>query len=132
MILVNFSHPLNAEQRAQIERLVGREIDRVIEVRVHFDQGRSFVEQVHELIGGVGLSSPWGWRRAIIIPPSLNTIAVTLLAELHGRMGYFPPIVRMRPVEGVLPPRFEAAEIIDLQQVYDVGVDSMVRGVRDE
>ena len=128
MILVNFSHPLSAEQRAQIEQLAGQEIDQVVEVKVHFDQSLPFAEQVHELIKKVGLSSPWGWRRAIIVPPSLNIIAVTLLAELHGRMGYFPQVVRMRPVEDVLPPHFEVAEIIDLQEVYNVGVDSMVRG----
>jgi len=42
-----------------------------------------------------------------------------LLAELHGRMGYFPPIVRLRPVPNALPPRFEVAEIINLQAVRE-------------
>jgi hypothetical protein len=51
--------------------------------------------------------------------PSLNTIAALLLAELHGRMGYFPPVLRLRPVSGVTPPRFEAAEIINLQEIRD-------------
>jgi hypothetical protein len=41
------------------------------------------------------------------------------LAELHGRMGYFPPILRLRPVEGAIPPRFEVAEIINLQALRD-------------
>jgi hypothetical protein len=50
-------------------------------------------------------------------PPSLNVIAVTLLAELHGRMGYFPPVVRLLPVAGSVPPRFEVAEMISLQAV---------------
>ncbi|MCS7301391.1 MAG: CRISPR-associated protein Csx15 [Fimbriimonadales bacterium] len=46
-------------------------------------------------------------------------IAATLLAELHGRMGYFPPVLRLRPVEGAVPPRFEVAEILNLQQIRD-------------
>ena len=50
----------------------------------------------------------------LIIPPALDFIAVALLAHLHGRMGYFPDCVRLRPVEGARPPRFEVAEIIEL------------------
>ena len=42
-----------------------------------------------------------------------------MLAELHGRLGYFPPVLRLRPVEGALPPRFEVAEILNLQDVRD-------------
>jgi hypothetical protein len=34
-------------------------------------------------------------------------------------MGYFPPVLRLRPVEGALPPRFEAAETLNLQGVRD-------------
>jgi hypothetical protein len=118
MILLNFGHPLSAEQRAQIEQLAGQAIGRLIELPIHFDQGRPFAEQVRALVDSVGLSAE-EWQHAAIFvnPPTLSTIAVTLLAELHGRMGYFPPVVRMRPVEDVLPPRFEAAEIINLQQV---------------
>jgi hypothetical protein len=51
--------------------------------------------------------------------PSLNHIAACVLAELHGRMGYFPTILRMRPVAGSTPPQFEVAEIINLQAVRD-------------
>ena len=41
------------------------------------------------------------------------------LAELHGRMGYYPPVVRLRPVPDSLPPRYEVAEILNLQAVRD-------------
>jgi hypothetical protein len=44
---------------------------------------------------------------------------VALLAELHGRMGYFPTCIRMRPVAGARPPRYEVAEALDLQTVRD-------------
>ncbi|MGH2522324.1 MAG: CRISPR-associated protein Csx15, partial [Anaerolineales bacterium] len=39
--------------------------------------------------------------------------------ELHGRMGYFPPLIRLRPVQEALPPRYEVAEILNLQAVRD-------------
>jgi hypothetical protein len=42
-----------------------------------------------------------------------------LLAELHGRMGYFPAIVRLRPMPESVPPRFEVAEVINLQAVRE-------------
>jgi len=51
--------------------------------------------------------------------PSLNFIAALLLAELHGRMGYFPPILRLRPAEGSVPPRYAVAEILNLQALRD-------------
>ncbi|MCS7259673.1 MAG: CRISPR-associated protein Csx15 [Anaerolineae bacterium] len=118
MILLNFGHPLTAEQRRQIEQLAGQPIDRLIEVPTHFDHAQPFAEQVRALVDSLGLTSE-EWQHAAIFvnPPTFSAIAMTLLAELHGRMGYFPPVVRMRPVEDVLPPRFEAAEIINLQQV---------------
>jgi len=34
-------------------------------------------------------------------------------------MGYFPPVLRLRPVKDALPPRFEPAEILNLQALRD-------------
>jgi len=42
-----------------------------------------------------------------------------VLAEIHGRCGYFPPIVRLRPIKDSLPPRFEVAEILNLNAVRE-------------
>ena len=46
-------------------------------------------------------------------------IAACVLAELHGRMGYFPTIVRLRPVAGSVSREYELAELIGLQDVRD-------------
>ncbi len=120
MILLNFTHPLTAEQLAQIKALTGQAIQRVVDAPAHFDHAHPFVQQVRQLVDGLGLTSiEWQQTPLLINPPALNAIAVTLLAELHGRMGYFPPVVRLRPVEGALPPRYEVAEIINLQAVRD-------------
>lgn len=68
----------------------------------------------------VGLSSvEWQTTPILLNLPTLNVIAGTVLAELHGRMGHFPPIVRLRFVEGNVPSEYEVAEIINLQQVRD-------------
>ncbi len=41
------------------------------------------------------------------------------MAELHGRTGHFPASIRIRPVSEVTPPRYEVAEVINLQQVRE-------------
>jgi len=72
---------------------------------------------VRELADSMGLTSAeWQQAPLLVNPPALSAVAVTLLAELHGRMGYFPPAVRLCPVEDALPPRYQVAEIINLQQ----------------
>ncbi len=118
--LLNFSHPLTADHLTQVEALTGQTIGRVVNVPVQFDVATSFVTQVGALVDGIGLS-PVEWQTAplLVNPPALNVIAVMLLAELHGRMGYFPPVVRLRPVVNALPPRFEVAEVINLQAVRE-------------
>ena len=125
MILLNFAHPLTEEHLAQIERLTGQKPGRVIVISSQIDPQRPLAPQIVAMADAAGLS-PEEWQTAPILvnPPALNFSAVTLLAELHGRMGYFPPVLRMRPVVGpdgqrVVPPQFEVAEIINLQAVRD-------------
>lgn len=90
------------------------------EVPVQLDHARGFHEQVLELLERVGLSATeWQTTPLLVNLPSLSVIAATLRAELHGRMGYFPPVIRLRPVEGAVPPRFEVAEILNLQHIRD-------------
>lgn len=121
MILLNFAHPITDAQKAQIEAIAGQRVERVLELPVQFDPARPFHPQVLELLDHVGLSATeWQTTPILINLPSMNVIAAILLAELHGRMGYFPAILRLRPVEGAVPPRFEVAEIINLQQIRDM------------
>lgn len=121
MILINFSHPVTTEQRAQIEALTGQPITRTIERPARFDTAEPFAPQVAALVESVGLSpAEWQTEPLLLILPSLNFGTAVLLAELHGRCGYFPPIVRIRPVPDSLPPRFEVAEIINLQTIREV------------
>jgi len=106
MHIINFTHPLRPEQVADIERLTGQAVERVIEAPAQFDQARDFIPQVAALADACGLTpAEWQTTPLVIVPPALNFIAVTLLAELHGRMGYFPSCVRLRPVAGSVPPR---------------------------
>lgn len=120
MILLNFSHPLTPEQQRQIEALTGRPIERIIEVHSQIDPQQLLVQQVADLVDQAGLSPvEWQTLPLLINPPSLNFIAIVLLAELHGRCGYFPAHLRLRPAQGSLPPRYEVAEVLDLQALRD-------------
>jgi hypothetical protein len=121
MILLNFSHPITEEQQTQIEALIGKKIERIHHDLVQFDHAEPYLPQLAKVMDHLPLSPQELQSAAVlVILPSFNAIAALVLAELHGRMGYFPPIVRMRPVEGAIPPKYEAAEILNLQNVRDV------------
>ena len=66
----------------------------------NFDTQRPFEEQVKELIQGLGLTAAEFQPPLLVNLPSLASIAALVLAELHGRLGHFPAILRLRPVEG--------------------------------
>lgn len=120
MILINFSHPITPDQLAQIAALTGREPARILAALPQFDEQEPFTPQLATLLDQVDLTpAQWQTEPILLVPPALSFITAALLAELHGRMGYFPPIVRIRPVAGVLPRRFEVAEIIDLQALRE-------------
>lgn len=120
MLLLNFSHPFSAEQLEQIaQRLEGR-MPRVIEVRCQLDPSGDFCAQMRSFVDDLKLdAATWQTERLLVNLPSLSVIAAAVLAELHGRAGYFPPVVRMRPVPGAVPPRYEVAEIVSLQDLRD-------------
>ena len=120
MLILNYSHPLTPDQRSQLEALTGQPIAEVRDIPTQVDVSAPLAPQATALADAAQLS-PAEWQTAplLLVPPSLNFAAAALLAELHGRMGYFPPIVRLRPVSGALPPRYEVAEIINLQALRD-------------
>jgi hypothetical protein len=120
MLLLNFSHPLTAAQHSQIETLAGQPITDLRELPLQFDEQQPFAPQVRTLVAAIDLSpAAWQTTPLLVLLPSLNFIAAALLAELHGRMGYFPPMVRTRPVAESVPRRFEVAELLDLQAIRE-------------
>jgi len=120
MILLNFAHPLTPEQLGQVQAAIDQPVTRLVDLPVSFDHNQPYLPQLQDLMARLDLS-PQAWQSEplLVNPPSLNFITALLLAELHGRMGYFPPIIRLRPVPGSLPPRYEVAEILNLQAVRD-------------
>ena len=120
MFLINFSHPLNEQQLRRITELIGHDVEQVFEVPTQIDVTAPAAEQVCALVNAVGLTPrQWQTTPLLIVPPGLSPIACTLLAELHGRCGYFPPLIRIAPNSAMVPPGFEVAEIINLQLVRE-------------
>jgi len=121
MIILNFTHPLTESQNQQIEMLTKTDITSVHHIPCQFDNQQPLLPQIDALLNKVPLT-PQEWQNLPILvnPPGLAAAAAALLAECHGRMGYFPSLIRIRPIDGSPLPRFEIAEILNLQAVREL------------
>ncbi len=115
--LINFAHPITDEQKSQIENIVNEPIN-IVNIPTQLDndadfgpQATALVDQAVEALGGPEAIQT---TPVVVNLPGLAPAAAAVLAELHGRMGYFPPVLRLKPVPGPVR-RFEVAEVIDLQ-----------------
>ncbi len=116
-LLLNFAHPLTPEHVAAVERLAGRPVGAVRDepTQSFIDNSKPLTPQVAAIVDGLGLT-PREWQNAPILVnlPGYAPAAAVLLAELHGRMGHFPAVVRLRPVPQTTPTLYEVAEIVNL------------------
>ena len=55
---------------------------------------------------------------AVVKVRSYAPAAFVLLAELHGRIGHFPTLIRLRPRSGPVT-TYEVAELLNLQAARD-------------
>ena len=120
MLILNFAHLLTREHIERVETLTERKVDEVIALPVQFDNDKPFEPQLRVLMDKITLTSEdWQTRPILVNLPSLNTIAALLLAELHGRMGHFPAVLRLRSIANSTPTEYEVAEIINLQKIRE-------------
>ena len=119
--VVNFTdHPLTEAQRAQLADLIDLPLAGIVDVPAHVDLQDPLVPQVQALVESVKWDTEtWQTQPIVINPPGLAPLTAVLLAELHGRLGYFPTLMRVRPVADVVPRRYEVAELLNLQAVRD-------------
>ncbi len=119
MLILNFTHPLTDEHRTQIEALAGIAIDEIRTIPVQIDQAQPLEPQIRALVDSAGLTSEeWQTRLLLINSPGYAPAAFVLLAELHGRIGHFPSLIRLRPKAGPLP-AYEVAEVLNLQSIRE-------------
>ena len=119
MLILNFTHPLTSEQRTQIEILADAPIEEVRTMTVQIDQNEPLDPQITNIVDAVGLSSEeWQTRPLLINPPGYAPAAFVLLAQLHGRIGHFPALIRLRPKAGPVT-TYEVAELLNLQTIRE-------------
>jgi len=119
MLILNFAHPLTDEHKAQIEHLASVSVDEIRTIPVQIDQGKPLQQQISAIVDAAQLSpQEWQTRPLLINPPGYAPAAFVLLAELHGRMGHFPTLLRLRPKPGPVT-TYEVAELLNLQTIRD-------------
>lgn len=120
MLILNFSHPLTNEQQAQIETFANTSIAEVRDIPVQINEEEPLEPQIVSIVEATGLSSEELQTLPLLInPPGYAPAAFVLLAELHGRIGHFPALIRLRPKPGPVI-SYEVAELLNLQSIRDV------------
>ncbi|ABI69819.1 conserved hypothetical protein [Syntrophomonas wolfei subsp. wolfei str. Goettingen G311] len=90
------------------------------DINAQIDPQIDVITQIEAMLDNAGLNQQeWQTMPILINLPSLNYSTAILLAMLHGRMGYFPAILRMKPEPETIPPRFVVAEIINLRALRE-------------
>jgi hypothetical protein len=119
VIILNFSHPITDEQQAQIVELAGVASPDTRSIPVQIDQRQPLTAQISRLVDAIGFTSQeWQTLDLLINPPGYAPAAFVLLAELHGRIGHFPSLIRLRPRPGPIT-TYEVAELLNLQSIHD-------------
>jgi hypothetical protein len=119
MIILNFSHPITDEQQAQIAKLAGAASTDTRAILLQIDQLQPLAAQISRLVDAIGFTAQeWQTLELLINPPGYAPAAFVLLAELHGRIGHFPSLIRLRPRPGPIT-TYEVAELLNLQSIRD-------------
>lgn len=120
MRIVNFSHPLTERNLEEIKTLAGSEVIEVINAQRHLNLDKPLEQQIEGWLEELGIApEEWQTQPTLFNLPALNYGAAVLLAMLHGRMGYFPPVLRLRPDTAGMVPRFVVTEILNLQAIRE-------------
>jgi len=120
-LILNFVRPLSSAQLRQLENLLGV-LPEVIDVPgtpVQFANDSPLAEQVVKVLDSAALTlEEWGSLLFIVNPPGLASAVAAVLAEVHGRSGHFPHIIRMTPSPEDKAV-FNVTEIVKLQNIRD-------------
>lgn len=118
--VLNYSgHPVLPGQKLEIEKLMHWTSSDVINVTIgNVPEDNTFTATVLQAVESTGFSAEeWQTTPLVVIPSGYSAIWSVVLAELHGRLGYFPDVVRLRPAPSGSVEKFEVAEILNLGEI---------------
>ncbi len=127
MILINCGVVFKPLQISQAEAFLHEPITRVINVSINVDPDQEMLPQFKKSMSKLNLTNLDLRAEPVVVNlPQQNYLAGMVLAELHARMGYFPPIIRVRMTTSGILPYYEVAEMIDLQAMEDQLNNSLI------
>jgi len=118
--VLNYSgHPVLPGQKLEIEkRMYWTSCDVINVMFGNVPEDHNFATTIIQAVEGTSLSpEEWQTTPLVVIPPGYSAIWSVVLAELHGRLGYFPDVVRLRPAPSGSAEKFEVAEILNLGEI---------------
>ena len=130
-LILNFVRRLTAAQLVQLQDLLGT-LPEVIDlpgIPVQFPNNHPLAETAAEVVDSAGLTlDEWASLSLIVNPPGFAPAAAAVLAEIHGRSGHFPHIIRLIPSPEDSSV-YNVNEIVKLQNIRDVARDRAVRAL---
>lgn len=118
--LLNFTWPITPAQQETIAEQLGQAIDVIYEIKVEFDDNRPYGPQCVKVLDQVPLTNrAWQTTPLAVNLPGIAPGAACLLSEMHGRMGHFPTVVRLRRQPENAAAAYVVAEVINLQAQRD-------------
>lgn len=119
-LIINFSgHPVLPGQQKDIGKMMHWPSPEIINVSLgNVAEDHNFVSTIEKAVEKIALSpEEWQSTPIVVIAAGYSAVWSVVLAELHGRLGYFPDVVRLRPASTVSNEKFEVAEIMNLREV---------------
>jgi hypothetical protein len=84
-------------------------------IEIHFLEDLSYYDQLDQVISKISLTKAELEGPSVLIRlPGNSEISAMLLSKLHGIMGHFPTILRLRKII-----EYEVVDIVDLQDLRD-------------
>lgn len=119
VIVLNFSHPLTQNQRGEIAALRGVDMKQLdiregLSRQYVYNSAEELVSAVKAQIDDAKMTTnAWQHQRILVNLPAHAAGAMIAIAEMHGRMGYFPSILRIEKVGEA----FEFTEIVRIDEL---------------
>jgi hypothetical protein len=118
--ILNFSgHLVSPGQQQAIEKHMHWPSSSVVDVRLgNVPEDNNFAAAITKAIERAGLSrEEWQTIPCVAVPAGYPAVWSVILAELHGRLGHFPDVARLRPTQPGSGEKYEVAEILNLREL---------------